>query len=177
MARRAEIVRLSAGMSKERWAALLPMAVCKGAGRRVLPVCLRQQPSLLVESSSRCTYGPPSPGPDSVTVSALHHTQHGPLPAATTTTACVPRRAYQVCSLLYQHCRPVQDVTYEVALFFAKARTRAWSDVIVTLDGHEVFAESREEFAPGPGNVPEYHSKRFEARAGALRPVSPTTIQ
>lgn len=61
----------------------------------------------------------------------------------------------------------MQDVTYEVALFFAKARTRAWSDIIVTVDGHEVFADTREEFAPGPGNVPQYHSKRFEARAGA----------
>lgn len=58
-------------------------------------------------------------------------------------------------------------MTYEVALFFAKARTRAWSDIIVTVDGHEVFADTREEFAPGPGNVPQYHSKRFEARAGA----------
>eukprot|EP00892_Ulva_mutabilis_P000625 jgi/Ulvmu1/10563/UM065_0017.1 len=59
-----------------------------------------------------------------------------------------------------------EDVTYEVALFFAKARSRAWSDIIITVDGHEVFAESREEFSPGPGNTPQYHSKRFEARAG-----------
>lgn len=67
----------------------------------------------------------------------------------------------------YRCCGAVQDVTYEVVLFFTKARTRAWSDVIVTVDGHEVFIESREEFSPGPGNIPEYHSKRFEARAGA----------
>lgn len=67
----------------------------------------------------------------------------------------------------------LQDVTYEVALFFAQFSSYMQSDIIVTVDGHEVFAESREEFAPGPGVVAEYQSKRFEARAGAPRLPSP----
>ena len=58
-------------------------------------------------------------------------------------------------------------MTYEVVIYFAQASTKITSDVIVTVDGHEVFAESREEFAPGAGSIPEYHSKRFQARAGA----------
>lgn len=63
--------------------------------------------------------------------------------------------------------KPVQDVTYEVVLFFAQSSSYQQSDIIVTVDGHEVFAESRKEFAPGPGIAAEYQSKRFEARAGA----------
>eukprot|EP00892_Ulva_mutabilis_P000623 jgi/Ulvmu1/10561/UM065_0015.1 len=59
-----------------------------------------------------------------------------------------------------------QDVTYEVVLFFAKGSVNNIPDIIITVDGHEVFAESRDEFAPGPGSIPKYHSKRFEARAG-----------
>lgn len=65
----------------------------------------------------------------------------------------------------------MQQTTFKVVLYFTKPKSRAWSDILVTVDGHEVFTETREKFKPGPGEEPAYLMKRFEVRAGA----QPTT--
>lgn len=60
----------------------------------------------------------------------------------------------------------LQDATFEVVLYFTRPSSRAWSDIMVTVDGHEVFAETRKKFKPGPGEDPAFLMKRFEVRAG-----------
>lgn len=60
----------------------------------------------------------------------------------------------------------MQEVTYEIVLFFTKPESRAWSDIIITVEGHEIRAATRETFKPGPGETPAFLMKRFEVRAG-----------
>ena len=60
----------------------------------------------------------------------------------------------------------MQDITCKVRLLFAKEKSTAWSNVVVTSDGTAVFPSTREMFRPGPGQQPSFHVKRFEARAG-----------
>jgi hypothetical protein len=59
----------------------------------------------------------------------------------------------------------VQDTTYEVKLHFTQPATRAWSEVLVTVGGADVFPKTRQMFAPGPGHSPAYTVKSFEARS------------
>ena len=59
-----------------------------------------------------------------------------------------------------------------MVLYFTKPKSRAWSDILVNVDGQDVFAETREQFKPGPGSEPAYLMKRFEVRAGAAPPCS-----
>lgn len=81
---------------------------------------------------------------------------------------CVPTTTRSCVGLVQHRYDFMQDVTYEVVLFFTRSAVYAQADIIVTVDGHEVFAESREEFAAGTGDS-KYQSKRFQARAGAPR--------
>lgn len=62
----------------------------------------------------------------------------------------------------------MQGTTFEVILFFTKSNTQAWSDIMVSVNGHDVFAETRLKFKPGPGEEPAYLLKRFEVRAGVF---------